>query len=104
MAVTNPTAVAFCNTRTRPAADKLAQAYYLAKQITDEWAAKEIGSLLVKDGGIVADGAEADGRNPITADAAVLMIGVLGDFIADLEANDNAKLHAILAIAVNVNP
>lgn len=104
MAVTNPTAVAFCNNRVRPVADKLAQAYYLAKEVRNEWYANNMGDILPVGGGTVADGADVDGRHPITADAAILIINRLEDLIADYEASNNAKLFTVLAVAVNPNP
>jgi len=104
MPVTNPEAIAFCNARIRPVADKLAQVYYLAKQIRNEWYANDMGSKLPVGGGTVADGAAGDGRHPITADSATLIINRLEDLINDLEANNSAKLFTLLAVAVNSNP
>jgi hypothetical protein len=101
MAVTNPEAIRFCNDRVRPAADKLAQAYYLAKQVRNEWYATNMGAILPSGGGTVEDGAATDGRHPIVADDAILLINRLEDMITDLEAGSNAKLNTVLKPAVN---
>lgn len=59
MAIDNPEAVRFCNEKVRVAADRLAQAYYHARQVRDEWYANNMGTLLPVDGGEVLDGANA---------------------------------------------
>jgi hypothetical protein len=99
--VDNTTAVRFVNEQIRPAADRLAQAYYKAKQVRNEWYAMNMGDLLPVGGGEVLDGAASDGRHVITADDAVLLINRLEDLIADYEASGNAKLNTVLKPAVN---
>jgi hypothetical protein len=101
MAIDNPEAVRFCNEKVRVAADRLAQAYYFARQVRDEWYANNMGALLPVDGGEVMDGAHADGRHVITGNDATNLIVRCEDLIADLEANANAKLNTVLGVAVN---
>lgn len=104
MPVTNPTAITFCNTKVRPAADRLAKAYYGAKQVADEWYASGMDTIIQTGGGNVEDGASVDGRHIITADDVLLLITRLNELIADYQATSNAKLNTILKPAVNVNP
>lgn len=75
MAVTNPTAVAFCNQRVRVAADRVLQAYYFALLVIDEWNTVEMAPGTTLAAGIpnsgseeVVDGSETDGRSRIYGD------------------------------------
>lgn len=102
----NPEAVAFANQKLRPLADRLAQAYYLAKQVRDEWYANNMGELIPADAEVIADGSATDGRHPITNSDARLLINRAEDLILDYEGalGDKAKLNTVLNVAVNVNP
>jgi hypothetical protein len=104
MPVTNPSAIAFCNDRVRPAADRLAQAYYRAVQVYDEWFASGMDAIILTGGGEVDDGAAIDGRHIITADDVLLLITRLQEMKADYQATNNAKLNTVLKPAVNVSP
>lgn len=104
MPVTDSTAVKFSNEKIRPAADKLAQAYYTAVMVRDEWYANNLGAVLPVGGGVIADGADVDGRNILTADDARLLINRCEDLITDYEATNKAKLNTVLKPAVNVRP
>lgn len=101
MAVTDPEAVRFANERIRPAADKLAQAYYFARLVRNEWYANNMGAILPVGGGTIEDGSEGDGRHTLVADDAILLINRLEDLINDYEASGNAKLNTVLKPAVN---
>jgi high-affinity K+ transport system ATPase subunit B len=101
MAIDNAEAVKFCNEKVRVAADKLAQAYYFAKQVQDEWYANNMGAIIPVDGGEVIDGAATDGRHVITGNDATNVIIRCGDLVTDMEANNSAKLNTVLAVAVN---
>lgn len=101
MSIDNAEAVKFCNEKVRVAADKLAQAYYFAKQVNDEWYANNMGALIPVDGGDVVDGSATDGRHVITGNGATNVIVRCGELIADMEAGGSAKLNTVLAVAVN---
>jgi hypothetical protein len=99
--ITNAEAVRFCNEKVRVAADRLAQTYYFAKQVQQEWFAANMANLLPNDTSPVIDGSSTDGRHPITGEDVTGIISRCMALTSDFEANDNAKLNAILAVAVN---
>lgn len=100
--ITNPEAVRFCNERIRRVADQLAQTYYLAKEVHQEWTANNMGTIIAyNDASLVVDGSAADGRHPISGIDANSLMNRLGEFVADYEANDAAKLNTVLAVAVH---
>lgn len=103
MAIENPEAVKFCNERVRIAANKLSASYWFAKSVAAEWYANNMGALIPVDGGDVNDGAQTDGRHVITGNDATAIITRLTELTADYEANTNAKLNTILAVATNEN-
>ena len=97
---TNKQAVKFSNEKIRIAADKLAQAYYFAKLVRDEWFANNMGAVFPAEE-TVDDGASADGRQPVTGNNILLVVGRCEEIIADMEANGNAKLNTLLSVATN---
>jgi len=101
MAITNPRAVSFSNEKIRTAADKLAQAYYTAKAVMQEYYAENLGELYTPLGDTIEDGSLTDGRKRITANDALLLITRCSDLVADMEANNNAKLNTVLKVSVN---
>lgn len=109
MAIINPEAIKFSNEKVRVAADKLAQLYYLAKIVKQEWDANSISSLITNTSDIIRDGASpsddigtgGDGRHVISGIDATAIITRCNEIITDFEATSNAKLNTILAVAVN---
>lgn len=99
--ITNPEAVRFCNSRLRSVADRLAQSYYYAKGVRDEWYANNLGVLFPEGDGPVVDGSATDGRHPLMRDDVVLLISRCDEFVNDYEANSNAKLNTVLSVAVH---
>lgn len=101
--------VVFCDTKIRPAADKLAQAYNLAKTVVAEWNARGGTTAIPNTSAIVPDSASStplsgtgnDGRPVITGAQVSLLITRLTEKITDYEATTNAKLNTILQVAVN---
>lgn len=94
--------VKFCNEKVRVSADKLAQLYYLAKAVSQEWTATQMGNDIVYNNtDLVVDGSETDGRHPITGVDVNNIINRLTEFVTDMEAGGSAKLNTILAVAVN---
>lgn len=102
--ITNPEAIAFCNEKIRPAADRLAQTYYFAKAVAQEWTANNLGDLIPVSADPIIDGSATDGRHPITANDVNVMIGILNEYIAAMEASGNQDLNGVLNVAVNVLP
>lgn len=100
--ITNTQAVKFCNEQIRPAANAFARLYYDAKRIYQTWMALNLGEIIAYDNtDAVIDGSATDGRPIISgADVSGLM-NRLGEIIADLEANSNAKLNSIIKVAPN---
>lgn len=100
--ITNPEAVAFCNSKVRVAADKLAQLYYTAKSVSQEWTANGLGDIIVySNSDLVVDGSASDGRHPISGIDVNNLITRLTEIVADMEASSNAKLNTVLAVATN---
>ena len=102
MPIDNPEAVAYCNTVVRPAADRLAQAYYAAKSAVNTWNANNYGGTIIPvGGGEVVDGSATDGRPAITGNDVHNLINRLTELVADYEASSNAKLNTVLNVSPN---
>ena len=100
--ITNPEAVAFVNQKIRVASDKLAQMYYLAKSVSQEWTATGLGTIIAYDNAdFVVDGAATDGRHPATGVNVNNLMNRLSELVADMEASGGAKLNTILALSTN---
>lgn len=101
--ITNPEAVKFCNERVRTVADRLAQMYYEAKAVSDEWTANNLGAIIAYDNtDLVVDGSATDGRHPVSGADVNGLMNRLNELVADMQANNNAKLNTVLAVAVNI--
>lgn len=100
MAITDPTAVGFCQGKVRPLANLLAQLFYSGKAIIAEYEARGGTDFVPNDRAeIVEDGADQDSR-PIISGKDVTRIGqLMTEIITNLEANDEAKLRWIFAVA-----
>jgi len=100
MAVTDPTAIKFCNERVRVYADLKAQLCYFAQVFDDEWQAKDMNTLIPAGGGDIEDSATTgDGRTIITADDVRALRQRVTDDLAILE--NQAQFNTILKPAVN---
>lgn len=98
--ITNPEAVKFCNEKVRTAADKLAQLYYTAKSVSQEWTANNLGAIIAYDNmDLVVDGSAQDGRHPISGSDVNGLMNRLNEIVADMEASNSAKLNTVLAVA-----
>lgn len=99
----NKQAITFANQQIRPMADKLAQAYYQAKQVLAEWNDQNVAAVIIPgDATVIDDGSATDGRNPITNDNAYGLILQAQAFVDSMEANASANLAAVMKVAVNV--
>ncbi len=99
--ITDPAAVRFANEKVRVAADKLAQAYYFAKLVNNEWHATGMSSLITNTADTIIDGSANDGRHSLTGAEATNIITRCQDLLTDYETANNAKLNTILNVAVN---
>ena len=101
--ITNPEAVKFCNEKVRTIADQLAQLYYAAKAVSQEWVANpDLATNIAYDNAdLVVDGSTTDGRHPISGVEVNNVITRCNEIITDMEASSSAKLNTILAVAVN---
>lgn len=108
MAVTDTNAIRFCNTRIRPLADRLAQAYTLAKEIINEGTAQGLTAggtpTIPNDTTLISDGAVLDGRPQIQGADIYNVIALAQTLITAMEATSNQKLSQVLRVAVNTNP
>ena len=96
----NPQAVTFTNERIRPMADKLARIYYESKALVNDWFAQNVGSVILNNADTV-DQPVMDGRRVVTGAECTNVVTRAIELVADMEANSNAKLNTVLAVAVN---
>lgn len=101
-AITNPQAVAFCNTVARPTADKFIQLYYQCKLMQDQFTAQGLASLLPNASDNIVDGSATDGRTPITDGQVNILLSIAGTFITNMEASAKLQYNQVAAIAVNL--
>jgi len=99
--ITDPEAIRFCNDRIRVAVNRLNSAYRFAAETRDEFLANSMGEMLPNTADLVVDGSATDGRHPITGVNVNEVIALLVEYLNNLEANSNAKLHQILNVATN---
>lgn len=102
--ITDPSAILFCNSSIRPAADKLIQLYNFAKNIQANFTAKGLSSLFPNDTSLIVDGSAQDGRTQITGFDANVVLSWLGSFITSMEATSNTQLNQVGKVAVNRLP
>jgi len=101
MANTNPQAIAICNQKVRPFADRLGQLYNLAKALQAEAQAESWTSLFPVDANTISDGSDVDGRTVITNSDVSSFITMVGAIITFMEQSSNANRNLTLKIAVN---
>ena len=101
--INNPHAVRFCNEQVRVLADTLLSAFRTAQAVRDYYYAHpELGSLFyANQADAVEDGSATDGRPVLTGNDVLLMITRADELVSDLTASSNAKLNALLRVAVN---
>ena len=98
--ITDAQAVKFCNEQIRPAANSLAQLYYEAKRVYQVWTANELGNVIAYDNAdAVIDGSASDGRPIVSGVDINNLVTRLSEIVTDYEADSNAKLNTILAVA-----
>jgi hypothetical protein len=98
--VTDPTAIGFVVNSARPAACSLWAMYNLAKAVTVEFVARGGSSFIPNDAEAeILDGAQSDSRPVVYGSNVTTLYNRLADLVADYEANSNAKLNQIIALA-----
>ncbi len=102
--ITNPEVVRFCNEKVRALADLATRYHYAALALLNEWDATGMGALIPNTADVVVDGSAGDGRSPITGAMVNQFQGHMDTMVADLVANNNAKLNILLQIEVNGSP
>ena len=99
--ITNVQAIQFCNEQIRPLANRMAQLYYDAKGVVDEWNANSLSAVIPNTSDVIVDGSATDGRPIITGAKATNIVTRAQEVIADYEASSNAKLNTVLQVAVD---
>ena len=101
--ITDPSAILYCDTVIRPAADRLIQLYNWAKNAQAQFTAKSLSTLIPNDAtDIVHDSAFAgDGRTVINGFDVNVVLSYLGSFITAMEASSNTEYNQVGKVAVN---
>jgi len=99
--IVNPLVVRWSNEHARRFADVWATFYNAAKVAGIVWDSQGLTALCPNTADLIADGSAVDGRGPLTGASLRSLKTLLDNFVADAEANTNAKRNAILAVAVN---
>jgi len=103
-AISDPEATGFVNEQLRPAADRMAQAYYFLKTVLDHWNFDHLAAKIPPGSSALIDQSAQDPRHQPTADNCYGMIIQAQAFVDTMEANNKANLAAVLLLAVNSNP
>lgn len=98
----NAQAVAVANQKIRPLCDRLGQLYNLAKALQAEAAAENWGALFTGGAGnVIADGADVDGRAPMTDADVVAVSTLITAYVNFMEQAANANRNLVLRVAVH---
>jgi hypothetical protein len=102
----NAQAIAFSNTKVRPAADALTTAYLTLQTLVAEWNAQNIAAVIPNDSNFIQDGATVasgtpDGRPPITDGQINIFISNANSFLSFMQANTNLILNQTMQVMVN---
>lgn len=100
---TNPQAIKIANEKIRPLADALAKVYDLSREIGLLAIAQNWNGIIPNDATVVADGADVDGRQPVTNGQLQIVLAHAAALVSDFEAASKLKLNQILAVAVNTH-
>lgn len=101
MANSNPQAVAFDNNYARRMAD-IAVSYYLTcKRFLQVWDGQNIVAVIPNDATVIADGADVDGRAPVTNGQVNILVANMRAFVTQFEAGASIILNQTLQVHVN---
>ena len=102
MAITKPQAVRFSNERLRVAADAMQSAYLTARRLVEEFDGHELAGLFPDSAvEVVDDGADRDGRPPMTGARACCVIECARALIAFYEDGVEPRKAHLARCAVN---
>lgn len=96
--------VVFVNTKARPLADKLSQAYWFAKSVLQQFNSTGLNTSITNDSSIVVDGAATDGRTIVTGADIQTLLSIAQEIVNNFEATSNLQLNQISKPAVNKFP
>jgi hypothetical protein len=101
--IDNPDLVNFCNEKIRPFCDNIAKTYYLAASIADQFAAKDLYSILIAaSGDFVMDGSPGDGRTAVQGYNIIDIYNVAQWIVYNTAVKDNGSVrNQVLKVAVN---
>lgn len=99
--ITNPEAVRFSNEKVRTLADLATRYFYASQALLNEWDATGMGTTIPDTADVADDGSNVDGRSPITGAMVHGLHDHVAAMVADLDANNKAKLKILLQIEVN---
>ncbi len=102
--IIDPQVRRFSNEEARVVADRATEYYYKAVAFLDEWDATGMGALIPDTVDRIIDRDQDDGRTWITGAIVHGLHDHLAVMVADMEANNNAKLNVLLQIEVNGSP
>lgn len=97
--INDPQAIKFCDERLRPFSNKLIEVYRESVFIADEWRALGMAAKIPDKADQIDDKAATDGRPVISGASANAIINLGQALIDDIQANDKAKLDAILKVS-----
>lgn len=92
----------FVASRVRGGASSLAKLYFDSKITIAEWWAAGGNDLVPNTSTVIDDGFADNGAPEITGAEVTNIVVRLIEFVADMEANGNAKLNTVLAVANEV--
>lgn len=102
--ITNPEAVLFANQRARVFADALVTSYETAAKFKAQYDAQQLdGQFPNQAGEVVADGADIDGRPPLSGQKVRALYTAAGDLIAWGDAVVAGKARIVWLRGMSVN-
>jgi len=102
-AIDNPLAIKFVNETARRAAWKMLRMYRDSQAVITEYWARPTGTIpdtddVIEDGAHSTGGHIGDGRPEATGAQVVTFVGFAEEYVAWMEANDNARLNTVLTL------
>ena len=101
MAVTDPSAIRFCDEKIRVVADKLAQADSFALAVINEWTASFGTSVIPNTSVVIADSAAPNGVDTTGGDGRTLITGQMVNNIIN-RCNELRSALAVTGLAMSV--
>lgn len=99
--ITDPFACEFTRGRVRSAADRLAKLYIEGKAFLAEWYGGA-SAFFPNDSSVILDGASTNGLKVAKGTTVNNIATRLVEFVADMEANDKAKLNTVMELSTQI--